>query len=682
MFRILFLFFSFGVFAQQNSYDFLKLKAVVQPDFISKSIKGEVQFDFKVFKSIDSIKIDAKNMMVSDVKINNKEVKFKLTDKHIILFEGYKIGNNKVKFNYIVKPKQTLYFVGDNTLESGQIWTQGQGRYTSHWLPSFDDVNEKMVFEMSVVYDNRFQVISNGKLQKTSLESNYKKWDFKMKRPMASYLVMMAIGNFDSKVIKSKSKTPIELYIDKNDLLKLEPTYRYSQKIFDYLEQEIQFKYPWKIYRQVPVKDFLYAGMENTTSTIFSQDFVVDEIGFNDRNYINVNAHELAHQWFGDVVTAKSSVHHWLQEGFATYYALLAEKEVFGEDYFYNELYDYALQLKRVAKTDTIPIMSEGASSLSYYKKGAWALHTLREDIGAENFQKIVKNYLIKYQFKNVETDYFLNEVLKVVPTFDTEKFKKTWLLSTTFDLKLAEQYLVKNNAIKLYIELVKQKSDINNFEAILQSDVYESVKEFIFYRLANVSFEKKVELIDIGLKQGLVIRKAIAETVQEIPFSHQKQFEDLLNDNSYHTKEAVLISLCHSFPEKKETYLEKTKNIIGNNDKSFRMTWLKLAFDLPNYQDKKQVFFNELLDYATVKYESSIRQNALEILLSIDKMNDKVIEQLFLATNHHKWQFTKFSRETIRELLKDTTFRYKVVEIALKSEDAMKLLYNKYLNE
>ena len=133
MLRFIFIFFSIGLFAQQNSYDFIKEKASVIPDFNSKSISGEVQFDFKVFNSIDSIKIDAKNMMISNLKINSKEVKFKLTDKHLILFEGYKIGNNKLIFNYSAKPKQTLYFVGDNTLESTQIWTQGQGRYTSHW---------------------------------------------------------------------------------------------------------------------------------------------------------------------------------------------------------------------------------------------------------------------------------------------------------------------------------------------------------------------------------------------------------------------------------------------------------------------------------------------------------------------------------------------------------------------
>jgi aminopeptidase N len=112
------------------------------------------------------------------------------------------------------------------------------------------------------------------------------------------------------------------------------------------------------IYKQAPVRDFLYAGMENTSATLFNTRYVVDSTGFEDRSYTNVNAHELAHQWFGNLVTAESGKHHWLQEGFATYYALLAEKEIYGEDHFYSKLYESASQLKFASRTDTIPVLN------------------------------------------------------------------------------------------------------------------------------------------------------------------------------------------------------------------------------------------------------------------------------------------------------------------------------------
>ncbi len=685
--RYIFLLFSILTFSQQTqSVDFLKCDANVMPDFDSKSISGSITYEFKVLKKIDSIRIDAKNIFInSNVTINGKRVDYRYNGKEIVLFQGYKKGKNKVEFTYECTPKQTLYFV--RTRNDFQIWTQGQGKYTSHWLPSFDDVNEKVIFNITTNVGLENVFISNGELDQLKIvdrlkDTSYMKVSYKMQKPMSSYLVMLAIGNFERRDTKSKSGTPLEFYIDANDVAKFEHTYRYSKQIFDYLEQEIGVKYAWKVYRQVPVRDFLYAGMENTTSTIFSQDFVVDSIGFNDKNYINVNAHELAHQWFGDLITAQSGKHHWLQEGFATYYALLAEKEVFGDDYFYNELYDYALQLKQATKTDTIPVMNEKASSLSFYKKGAWALHTLREDIGAKNFQKAVKAYLKKYKYKNVITDEFLAEVKKVVKTFDTDNFKKTWLETAGFDMVLAESYLRKNKAVTNYIDLVKKKADVNSYKEILLSDIYFPVKQYLFYRMATVPFEKKKELIEIGMKQNLYVRQAIAETIEEIPLEFKSQYETFLNDDSYNTKEIALLNLCKNFPEEKEKYLMQTKNIIGNNDKSFRISWLSIAIVSEKEEDAKNLMHKELVDYSSTNYESSVRQNALEVLFKINPNDVNVIASLFQATTHHKWQFTKFSRDKIRELLKNPEFRSKVEELAKTAEENMKALYEKFLKE
>ena len=451
--RYIFLLLSITVFGQQfKKVDFTKMNAQVSLYPSEKLISGSVRYDFEVKQTIDTIKIDAKNMEITDVSINGVVVPFKNTGKTLNLFQGYQVGKNAITFLYSAKPKQTLYFVGwDSSNGVQQIWTQGQGKYTSHWLPSFDDVNEKVIFNLSIAFNPFYKVVSNGKLINATMneKGSAKVWKYEMQKPMSSYLVMLAIGQFDYKTLYSVSKVPNELYYKPEEVNKFNYTYKYSKEIFDFLEKETGYNYPWEIYKQVPVHDFLYAGMENTTATLFSQDFVVDETGFNDQNYINVNAHELAHHWFGDLITAKEGKHHWLQEGFATYYALLAEKNLFGDNHFQYELFKNAEEIQKASKYDTIPILNEKASSLSFYKKGAWALHYLRESIGAKNFQKAVKNYLKKYQFKTVDTDEFLAEIKKVSSKFDTNKFKKEWLESKTFDTQTAIGLMSKNKVMK-----------------------------------------------------------------------------------------------------------------------------------------------------------------------------------------------------------------------------------------
>ena len=149
-----------------------------------------------------------------------------------------------------------------------------------------------------------------------------------MNQPMPSYLLALVVGDYSYTLEESRSGVPLYNYYHKKDSMFVEPTYRFSKVIFDTLESEIGIAFPWELYRQVPVHDFMYAGMENTTLTIFSDTYLRPKEDFDFTNYVNVNAHELAHQWFGDMVTATSGTHHWLQEGFATYYALLAEKAI------------------------------------------------------------------------------------------------------------------------------------------------------------------------------------------------------------------------------------------------------------------------------------------------------------------------------------------------------------------
>ena len=685
--KYFFLFVSSFIFAQQIKVaDFTSVSAHLKLDPTENSISGTVNYSFKVLKPTDTLKIDAQNMQFSNVELNNGHIRHVNSGKQLLLIYPFQKGENQISFEYKAIPKQALYFIHSENADV-QIWTQGQGKYTSNWFPSFDDVNEKVIFNLEIEFDSGFQVISNGVLKQKNTVGKNSIWSYQMEKPMSSYLLMLAIGKFEKQQQLSKSKIPLELYLENKDAARFEPTYRYSARIFNFLEKEIGIKYPWQIYKQVPVRDFLYAGMENTSATLFATRYVVDSTGFFDRNYTNVDAHELAHQWFGDLVTAASGKHHWLQEGFATYYALLAEKAIYGEDYFYSKMYESIQQIKYASRTDTIPILNEKASSLSYYQKGAWALFTLHQKIGDKAFKKIIKNYLKKYALKTVTTDDFFAEVKKV-SRFDTDSFSKEWLESTTINTPNVNKLLVKNKITKILLELDKIKSKPlaekeGFFKLILMSDAHYSAKVMVVNQLKNESFDAKKPFLELVMNtKNLPVRQAFAYSLPKIPEEFRMDYESFLDDASYQTQEIALLYLWRNFPEKRFEYLEKSKSWIGFNDHNLRTLWLSLALMTTDYVTDKTVLIDELIDYSSEKYEATTRQNTLEKLIGFKIINQTVLINLVKATTHHMWQFSKFGRDTIRTLLKNQDYRDSFVKIITNLNEKEQFQLNRLLNE
>lgn len=653
------LFFGFGfyaeVFAQQSDVvDFLKIEASLTLNPVEKKVNGGVVVHFKILKDTDSIYLDAKNMKVVEDLINYD---FNITtteDKIWFYRRGMKAGEiHSTRFIYEALPKQTLYFFGD------QIWTQGQGKYTSHWLPSIDDINDKIEFDLQIVAPSNSVVIANGKVKEIDGGfENYHEWSFDMKNPMSSYLVAFAIGDFKKKELISDSDIPIELYYKPSDLLKVEPTYRYSKRIFDFLEEEIGVAYPWQNYKQVPVRDFLYAGMENTTATFFSEAFIVDSTGFNDRNYINVNAHELAHQWFGNLITEKTSRDHWLQEGFATYYALLAEKEIFGDDYYYWQLYQTAEQLK--ASSDEgkgESLLNPKASSLTFYQKGAWALHILREKIGDEVFKTAIKNYLEKNKFKNVSNEDFIKEV-QAVSELDISEFEKNWLQQTAFQSEEAYQSLLKSPFINKYFEISALRAIPLKDKEVQLKTALTFPNDFIgqeaVYQLVDESISETLPLYTSAFESNnLYVRQAVALSLETIPIELKNEYESLLNDDSYVTKEAALYQLWMQFPENRIQYLNKTKGVIGFQNKNVRQLWLALALITEEYENTNKVdYLNELKNYTSTDYSFEIRDKAFEYVNELQLWDSETLKNLVEACVHPTWRFSKSSRKLLNDLL------------------------------
>lgn len=654
-------------FGQQTEFvDFLKCDAEINIVPNKKVVSGVVSYKFKVNKAIDSVYIDAKTMAFDNVSIKNVKALHEVTNDKLWLYHNFEKGEEyNVSFNYEAHPKKAMYFIDwehQNHPEANpQVWTQGQGKDNSNWIPSFDDMNEKVEFDVTVSFDPDFQVVANGKLLKTTSASGLKHWQYDMRQPMSSYLLAIAIGKYAKKEETSKSGIPLEMYYYPKDAAKVEPTYRYTKEIFNFLEEEIGVPYPWQNYKQLPVKDFLYAGMENTSITLFSDAFMTDSIAFVDKNYVNVNAHELAHQWFGDLVTETHGTHHWLQEGFATYYALLAEKEVFGKDYYYHKLFETSEQLKRAQTTDTIPLQNPKASSLTFYQKGAWALHSLREQVGDSVFKTSIKKYVLKHQFKNVSTNDFI-EIVEQESGQNLTQFVNTWLLSSKLPEETIKKALDKNETsafLQTHLEsdYLNYRTDAN--EKIIPSSLVYQLPEESHYSVMQVVLEELLNKPEYPTFNDLLaeafssdnhkVRQFLAENFDKTSERFNIEYSNLLNDKSYQTIEVVLYNLWANNPDNRLNYLKKTQSLVGFNDKNIRTLWLALALNTKGFKKSMyQLFYNELVSYTHPAYHFEVRKNAFQYLNELQLMNSEVIKNVTNGTQHHNWRFKSYCKKLL----------------------------------
>jgi len=389
---------------------------------------GKVDFTFKALhEGIDSIVFSVSELKISSIKINDKDANFKLKGNDVVIYPPVKLvwqSTNKIAFDYSAKPTEGLYFIGwndPNQLKRKQIWAHRP----DHWLPVTSGI---LTVDMAVTVDDRYKVFNNGVREKVIKNVDHTQtWYYKMNHPNPFFSTCLVIGDYDFVSLKTKRGLPLEqwYYPDWKD--HVEPTYRYMPEMFDYFEAEFGVNYPWELYREAPVIDYMYGAMETTTSTIFGDYLMVDKRGYLGRNYVNVNAHELAHQWFGDYISHLKNKDVWITESFATYWAKKFEQHIFGEDYYQNirnlELAD-ALE----ASTHDNYAVGHGSGGRNrWYPKGSLVLDMLRDVMGDDEFRAAIKFYLESHPYQVAETNDFLAAIRKATGK-SLEWFFEEWI--------------------------------------------------------------------------------------------------------------------------------------------------------------------------------------------------------------------------------------------------------------
>ena len=437
-------------YARDREYDVQHIRLDLTVDPEKKKLDGTAHLTLKpIAENVTRLEFDAVELEVKDVKLsdNNRnegpanKAKFENTGRKIIVYLDRALKNHDnvtVSIRYSGQPRRGLYFIGPdkyNPKRSYSAWTQGEDEENRYWYPSYDYPNDRTTSEVVVTVPDNYVAVSNGTLVETKDEKGrrMKMFHWKQDIPHVNYLLSLAIAEYS---ISKETADGVELqyYVPKGREEDGKRSFEKTGQMVRFFSEYFGVKYPYPKYAQVIASDFIFGGMENISATTLTENTLHDKRAHLDYSSEDLVAHELAHQWWGDLVTCRDWSHAWLNEGFATYSeALFKEHDMGRDEAVYYQMHDLELYLEEDKERYRRPIVSKTyldpgeLFDRHLYEKGALVLHALRHYLGDDSFQKGLKTYAEKYREKIVETNDF-RRTLEDVTGRDLEGFFDQWV--------------------------------------------------------------------------------------------------------------------------------------------------------------------------------------------------------------------------------------------------------------
>lgn len=404
------------------------IRIQLRVDFEKKRISGACKTKLVPLREgISLLHLDAREMRVSDVSLDGVKVPFEHDGEVITVTSPgpLAIATHELRIEYSAEPRQGVYFIAPDEGypdKPVQAWSQGEPEFSRYWFPCHDHPNDKATSEMEISVPAGFTVVSNGKLVSKEDADGWTTFTWREDVAHSAYLNSFVAGRFD--VIEDVAEgIPLQYYFPeakRGDALRLFGLTPDMLRVFESLTRT---RYPYEKYSQIAVHDFIIGGMENISATTLTDTRFPDERSEEDyaarysrpdRSHVELVAHELAHMWFGDLVTAKHWSHLWLNEGFATYFQALYTREKFGEDDFRHDMLSKAdsyfeedSNSYRRAIVDDVYVTSDDVFDSYAYEKAAWMIHQLRYILGDELFFDATSEYLKRHAGANADThDY------------------------------------------------------------------------------------------------------------------------------------------------------------------------------------------------------------------------------------------------------------------------------------
>lgn len=379
-----------------------------------------------VRRGVNQLILDAADLKIESVQINQVSQPFDHDGKQLSIQLLQPTGTEPIQvvIAYTVdSPQRGLYFVGPDKHypnKPTQVWTQGEDEDSRFWFPCFDYPGQLASSEIRVRVPKQFQAISNGELVATEEAGDDKIYHWSQKQVHPTYLMTLAVGDF-AEIQDEWTGIPVTYYVEKGREADAQRTMGKTPQMIDYFSQKFGYSYPYPKYAQVCVDDFIFGGMENTSTTLLTNRCLLDERAARDNlRAESLVAHELAHQWFGDLVVIKHWSHAWIKEGMASYAEVLWTEQEYGKDdaayYLLNEARSYleedTSRYRRPIVTNVYREVME-LYDRHLYEKGACVYHMIRAELGEELFEQAIQTFVQDNAHNTVETIDLLRSIEK-----------------------------------------------------------------------------------------------------------------------------------------------------------------------------------------------------------------------------------------------------------------------------
>ena len=520
--------------SQKRNFDLLHTTLHLSFDMEKRLVHGKALLDMKpYFYDSNLIELDAVNFKIKKLSLLKEGVyvplDFDYDSRRLVVFLDriYNRDENiRLSIEYIANPEkdaveqffsigsdQGLFFIDPEKKDPSrptQIWTQGETEYNSRWFPTFDQPNERCTQDIYLTVDSVYTTLSNGILVDSSpAEQGMRTDHWKMELPHAPYLFSVVVGDYS--VVGDKwgdIDLAYYVYPEYGDIGSA--IFKHTPEMLSFFSDLTGVEYPWSKYSQVIVSDFVSGAMENTTAVTFAESFQKGKEELVDYPNDLIVAHEMAHHWFGNLVTCESWANITLNEGFANYAEYLWTEYKYGyeaaELHRYQELNTYI----NSTRYSTHPLIrfeydhKDGLFDAHSYNKGGLVLHMLRKYIGDDAFWRGVNKYLIDNSFDSAEA-HDLRMAFEAVCGEDLNWFFNQWFYSEGHPiLRSNYSYDDKNNKLIFVVEQVQEIPSLEVFSFPMEYSILTKdgalLKDEVWINMRAHQFEIELDSEPVAL--------------------------------------------------------------------------------------------------------------------------------------------------------------------------------------